>query len=180
MSDAGRRSLDLYRDNFPPGDNTAFNYGVMDDHVPATSNARLYNAMRAVIRYPGKMIFDEALIREIVLGYRDQANPTPVAMEPRNDERRRVAVPFKLVLHGGEAFRYFETDNAAVFFQKIEESYNPVPAGVHCTYPGVEGVRFVGNQCHDEFDLLLEAVFRALPTVGVEKVVTVKDPNDAN
>ncbi|KAJ5336757.1 uncharacterized protein N7506_004779 [Penicillium brevicompactum] len=137
----------------PPGDNTVFNYGVMDDHVPATSNARTYEAMIAVVRNPGKVIFDEALIREIVLGYRDQANPTPVATDSREIGRRRLAVRFKLVLHGGEAFRYFDTDNAAVFFQKIEESYNPVPAGVHCTYPGVEGVRFVGTQCHDEFDL---------------------------
>ncbi|KAJ5357763.1 hypothetical protein N7541_004921 [Penicillium brevicompactum] len=180
MSDAGRRSLDLYRDNFPPGDNTTFDWGATDDWVPALSNDEIHEAVRRAARVSGKMIFDEALMREIVLGHKDKANLTPAAVTPPDVGLRRLAVRFKLVLHGGEAFRYFDTDSATVFFQKIEESYNPVPTGVHCTYPGVEGVRFVGTQCHDEFDLLLEAVSRAGPSVGEEKVVTVKDPNDAN
>ena len=71
--------------------------------------------------------------------------------------------------------RVFKTNDAKVLFEKAREFYKGVDnlTGLLCTVSDLEGVRYVGDGCVDEFDILQEDIQKS--SAGDEdRVVEVK------
>ncbi|KAJ5864635.1 uncharacterized protein N7529_006551 [Penicillium soppii] len=86
-------------------------------------------------------------------------------------EKNHSLVRFKLVSNDNVQSRYFDTDDADVFFRKVGEFFKPAPAGILCTYPGLDGVRYIGTGCVDEFSIFMDAIRQSF-VLGEETVIT--------
>jgi hypothetical protein len=89
-------------------------------------------------------------------------------------QSRRTLIRFQLVSIDNFLTRYFDADDARTFFKKVREFFQPTPAGVLCTYPGLDGVRYIGVDCVDEFDILLDGVHHSSVPAGEDRVVVVR------
>ncbi|CAL5866037.1 uncharacterized protein PFLUO_LOCUS244 [Penicillium psychrofluorescens] len=85
--------------------------------------------------------------------------PTPTPSSPATKAR------FKLVSETSEMARCFSVgncENVDIFFQKAREFYrsssNAASMALACQIPGVEGIRYVGEGCQDEFRILCEDI----------------------
>ncbi|KAF7525093.1 hypothetical protein PCG10_005213 [Penicillium crustosum] len=102
----------------------------------------------------------------------ENANKPPILSRLLRDDRKRrrstlssnddVSIPirYKLMSDVSEQVRVFKTDDAKVLFQKAQEFYNGIGnrTGLLCTFSGIGGVRYVGEGCVDEFDILQEDI----------------------
>ncbi|KAJ5372673.1 hypothetical protein N7517_004679 [Penicillium concentricum] len=91
-----------------------------------------------------------------------------------NDEPT-ISIRYKLMSDVSDQVRIFKTDDAKIVFQKAREFYKSLDkrTGLLCTVPGVPGVRYVGEGCADEFDILQEDI-RKTPSPVEDRVVEVK------
>ena len=76
-----------------------------------------------------------------------------------NDEEP-VPIRYKLMSDVSDQVRVFKTNDAKVLFEKAREFYKGVDnlTGLLCTVSSLEGVRYVGDECVDEFDILQEDI----------------------
>jgi hypothetical protein len=88
-------------------------------------------------------------------------------------QNRRSLIRFKLLSADKVQVRYFDTDDAKAFFKKVREFFNPTPAGLLCTYPGLDCVRYIGAGCVDEFNILLDGIRHSSVPAGEERVAVV-------
>ncbi|KAJ9490686.1 hypothetical protein VN97_g2545 [Penicillium thymicola] len=72
--------------------------------------------------------------------------------------------------------RIFKTHDANVLFQRAQEFYKDVDnrTGLLCTSFRIEGVRYVGEGCVDELDILQEDVRKFYRPGDKDPVVEVK------
>jgi hypothetical protein len=85
--------------------------------------------------------------------------PTPTPSSPTTKAR------FKLVSETSEMTRCFsvrDCENVDVFFKKAREFYRSArkasSMALACQIPGVEGIRYIGEGCQDEFHILCEDI----------------------
>ncbi|KXG46142.1 uncharacterized protein PGRI_049980 [Penicillium griseofulvum] len=85
-------------------------------------------------------------------------------------------IRYKLMSDVSDQVRIFNTDDAKLVFQKAREFYKGIDnrTGLLCTVPGVEGVRYVGEGCVDEFNILQEDVRKTAGPGDEARVVEVK------
>jgi hypothetical protein len=106
-------------------------------------------------------------------------------IEPPHKRRRRTwgsndgvfaPIRYKLMSDVSDQVRIFNTDDAKIVFQKAREFYKGVDkrTGLLCTVPGVEGVRYVGEGCVDEFNILQGDVRKTAGPSDEVRVVEVK------
>ncbi|OQE38439.1 hypothetical protein PENCOP_c008G07571 [Penicillium coprophilum] len=92
-----------------------------------------------------------------------------------NDE---ISTPirYKLMSDVSDQVRIFKTDDAKIVFQKAREFYKGMDkrTGLLCTVSGLDGVRYVGEGCVDEFDILQEDIRKNSGPGGEVIVVEVK------
>ncbi|KAJ5780421.1 hypothetical protein N7457_005581 [Penicillium paradoxum] len=90
-------------------------------------------------------------------------------------------IRYKLTCDLSNHVRVFKTNDAQVLFQRAREFYNGTdkPMRLLCTVPGVEGVRYLGEGCTDEFDILQEDIRKASGGDYENVVVEVKAYNGA-
>ncbi|KAJ5154625.1 uncharacterized protein N7500_010064 [Penicillium coprophilum] len=92
-----------------------------------------------------------------------------------NDE---ISTPirYKLMSDVSDQVRIFKTDDAKIVFQKAQEFYMGMDkrTGLLCTVSGLDGVRYVGEGCVDEFDILQEDIRKTSSPGGEVIVVEVK------
>ncbi|KAJ5922092.1 hypothetical protein N7516_009795 [Penicillium verrucosum] len=106
---------------------------------------------------------------------------------PFNSQKRRrstlssdddVSVPirYKLMLDMSPQVRIFKTHDANVLFQRAQEFYKDIDnrTGLLCTSSRIEGVRYVGEGCVDELDILQEDVRKFYRPGDKDPVVEVK------
>ncbi|KAF4771365.1 hypothetical protein N7455_007970 [Penicillium solitum] len=110
----------------------------------------------------------------------------PLGSPWRSQKRRRstlnsnddasVPIRYKLMSDVSEQVRVFKTDDAKVLFQKAQELYNGIGnrTGLLCSFSGIEGVRYVGEGCVDEFDILQEDIRNSSGPGDKDPVVEVK------
>ncbi|KAJ6133417.1 hypothetical protein N7471_008632 [Penicillium samsonianum] len=85
-------------------------------------------------------------------------------------------IRYKLASDVSDQVRVFKTNDAKVVFQKAEEFYKGVDkrTGLLFTVSGVEGVRYVGEGCVDEFEILQEDIRHSSGPGDGDRVVEVK------
>ncbi|CAG8898840.1 unnamed protein product [Penicillium egyptiacum] len=83
---------------------------------------------------------------------------------------------YKLMLDASDQVRVFKTDDANVLFGKAQQFYKGMDkrTGLLCTVSGVDGVRYVGEGCVDEFDILQEDIRKSSGSGDEDRVVEVK------
>ncbi|KAJ5816333.1 hypothetical protein N7447_008566 [Penicillium robsamsonii] len=94
-----------------------------------------------------------------------------------NDEvSAEIFVRYKLMSDVSDQVRIFKTGDAKIIFQKAREFYKDLDnwTGLLCTVSGVQGVRYVGEGCVDEFDILQEDIRKSSGPCGEDRVVEVK------
>ncbi|KAJ5210835.1 hypothetical protein N7491_010646 [Penicillium cf. griseofulvum] len=86
------------------------------------------------------------------------------------------SIRYKLMSDVSDQLRIFKTGDAKMVFQKAREFYMGMDnrTGLLCTVPGVEGVRYIGEGCLDEFDILQEDIRRTAGPSDEDRVVEVK------
>ncbi|KAJ6178976.1 hypothetical protein N7519_009437 [Penicillium mononematosum] len=92
-----------------------------------------------------------------------------------NDETSSV-LRYKLMSDASDQVRVFKTNDAKVLFAKAQQFYKGMGkrTGLLCTVSGVEGVRYVGEGCFDEFDILQEDIRKSSGPGDEDRVVEVK------
>jgi hypothetical protein len=87
-----------------------------------------------------------------------------------------VPIRYKLMSDVSEQVRVFKTHDAKVLFQKAQEFYKGMDnrTGLLCTVSGIEEVRYVGDGCVDEFDILQEDIRNSSSPGDKDPVVEVK------
>ncbi|CAG7966020.1 unnamed protein product [Penicillium nalgiovense] len=92
-----------------------------------------------------------------------------------NDETYAV-LRYKLTSDASDQVRVFKTNDAKVLFEKAQQFYKGIEkrTGLLCTVSGVEGVRYVGEGCVDEFDILQEDIRKSSGPGDEDRVVEVK------
>lgn len=87
-----------------------------------------------------------------------------------------VPIRYKLMSDVSEQVRVFKTHDAKVLFQKAQEFYKGMDnrTGLLCTVSGIEEVRYVGEGCVDEFDILQEDIRNSSRPGDKDPVVEVK------
>ena len=91
-----------------------------------------------------------------------------------NDETS--VLRYKLMSDESDQVRVFKTNDAKVLFEKAQQFYKGMEkrTGLLCTVYGVEGVRYVGEGCVDEFDILQEDIRKTSGPGDEDRVVVVK------
>ncbi|KUM63098.1 hypothetical protein ACN42_g3998 [Penicillium freii] len=71
-----------------------------------------------------------------------------------------IPIRYKLMSDVSGQVRVFKTHDARVLFQKAQEFYKDIDnrTGLLFTFDGLQGVRYVGEGCVDEFDILQEDI----------------------
>jgi hypothetical protein len=92
-----------------------------------------------------------------------------------NDEPSAV-LRYKLMSDASDQVRVFKTNDAKVLFEKAQQFYKGMGnrTGLLCTVSGVEDVRYVGEGCIDEFDILQEDIQKSSGSGDEDRVVEVK------
>ncbi|CAI7578630.1 unnamed protein product [Penicillium glandicola] len=92
-----------------------------------------------------------------------------------NDEAS-APLRYKLMSDVSDQIRIFKTNDARVVFQKAREFYKGMDkrTGLLCSISGVEGVRYVGEGCVDEFDILQEDIQKSSHPRDENRVVEVR------
>ncbi|KAJ5114797.1 hypothetical protein NUU61_000556 [Penicillium alfredii] len=100
------------------------------------------------------------------------------------DVRRRLLVTprvrFKMFSDTSGRVRYFPSEGCtvAMFFKRAKEFYKGVdmsaPFAVLCKVPGLEGIRYLGEGCEDEFRILLDDIKRCAGDDDQVYIVEVK------
>ncbi|KAJ5464265.1 hypothetical protein N7475_007400 [Penicillium sp. IBT 31633x] len=92
--------------------------------------------------------------------------------EHNTNDNGPIPIRYNLVSDVSNQVRIFPTSDARVLFQKAREFYKATDKqmGLLCTVPGIEGARYLGEGCTDEFDILQEDI-RKLFGAGTEGCV---------
>ena len=104
----------------------------------------------------------------------DYQDTAQAAIHASKAQNHRSLIRFKLTANDNLQNRYFDTEDAKVFFKKVREFFDPSPAGLLCTYPGLDSVRYIGFGCVDEFNILLDGIRHASVSGGEERVAVIK------
>lgn len=112
-------------------------------------------------------------------GFRSLASPWKPQKRRRSswssNDQDSDPIRFKLMSDVSDQVRVFKTLDAKVLFEKAWDFYKGVDnrTGLLCTIAGLDGVRYVGDGCVDEFDILQEDIMKS--SCGDEdRVVEVK------
>lgn len=118
-------------------------------------------------------IFDRDNFRVLGSSWRSQKRRRSTLSS--NDDAS-VPIRYKLMSDVSEQVRVFKTDDAKVLFQKAHEFYKDIDnrTGLLCSFSGIQGVRYVGEGCVDEFDLLQQDIRDSASPGDKELVVEVK------
>ncbi|KAK4863888.1 hypothetical protein LT330_010369 [Penicillium expansum] len=93
-----------------------------------------------------------------------------------SNEEASAPMRYKLLSDASDHVRVFKTDDAKVLFEKAREFYKGLDkrTGLLCTVSGLEGVRYVGEGCLDEFDVLQEDIGKTSDPGDEDRVVEVR------
>ncbi|KAJ5970591.1 uncharacterized protein N7479_000509 [Penicillium vulpinum] len=114
----------------------------------------------------------------------DKSHPLGKPWKPQKRRRSTLSsnyeptlqIRYKLMSDVSDQIRVFKTNDAKVVFEKAQGFYkgSDKRTGLLCTVSGVEGVRYVGEGCIDEFEILQEDIRKSSDFSYEERVVEVK------
>ncbi|CAI7673137.1 unnamed protein product [Penicillium bialowiezense] len=169
VSEIGKKSLEVLRDRFPYGQKFEVDFASssdpfisdgdseLDHHEPDTGPVKKSGNLADKFRgLTSPRAISDSKSKRAKTDPKNNATAN-AAVQPFEPQARRPTARFKLALS-----------------VPVSQTFRPPPVGLICEYPGLEEVQFVGIDCNDEFDILMNEIRRASPGNGEEKVVTVK------
>ncbi|KGO77370.1 hypothetical protein PITC_040240 [Penicillium italicum] len=83
---------------------------------------------------------------------------------------------YKMLSDTSDYVRVFKTDGAKILFEKAREFYKGMDkrTGLLCTVSGIKEVRYIGEGCVDEFDILQEDIRKSSGPGDEDRVVEVR------